>query len=441
MAVSLMMSGAYASLYSDSEMAALFSDSAEMRALLLVEGALALAQGKQGLIPEISGAAIHRAAREVQVDATGLAKEAARDGVAVPAFVAAFRTAMNAPEHAQYIHWGATSQDIIDTALVLRLRRAMEILDERLEKIIADLADAAQSHRDTPIAARTRNQIATPTSLGARITSWAAPLQRHRWRMDQVRARLLMASLSGASGNSATFGDKAREIAQDFAKELGLSVPDLPWHTGRDSLCEFANLLALIAASAAKMAQDLILSAQIDEGISAGPKGASSTMPHKENPTSQEAIVALSRHINSLARNLNEAMIHSQERDGAAWALEWLALPEITVGTAAILRMAAELASDIRVDESKLRATFFKTNGVMMAEAASFALAQHMPLPDARAIVKEACQNAASSGEHLKDILMKQSKYKIDWDTVFDPRNALGDAPSIVDRFVKGLDL
>lgn len=441
MAVSAMMSGMFSELYSDTEMAGLFSDSAEIRAMLLVEGALAMAEGRLGIIPEVSAMAIHRAAREIQIDPTGLAASTGKDGVPVPALVDAFRAAMNAPDHAKYIHWGATSQDIMDTGLVLRLRRALDILDLRLEKIVADLADAATRYRDTPMAARTRNQIATPTSFGARIVSWASPLQRHRWRLDQIKPRLLCVSLAGASGNGTAFGGQMQDVASGMAKELNLSVAHVPWHTGRDGMAEFAALLALIAGSASKMAQDLIMSAQLGDGISAGPKGASSTMPHKSNPTLPEAILSLSKHVIGLSQNMQLALTHAQEREGSAWGLEWLSLPEMVVGTAAILRHIEILAADIDAQPDIMAATFDNNNGLMMAEAASFALAEHMPLPDARAKVKAACQTAITKGLHLRDVLATETKTKLDWDAVFNARNALGEAPKIVDRFVEGLVL
>lgn len=439
MAVSAMMSGMFSELYSDTEMAGLFSDSAEIRAMLLVEGALAMAEGKLGIIPEVSAMAIHRAAREIQIDPTGLAAETGKDGVPVPALVKAFQAAMNAPDHAKYIHWGATSQDIMDTSLVLRLRRAIDILDARLEKIVKDLAGHAKAHRTTPMAARTRNQLATPTSLGARIVSWAAPFQRHRWRLDQIRPRLLCVSLSGASGNGTAFGGQMQEIAEGMAKELNLSSSHVPWHTGRDGLAEFAALLALIAGSASKMANDLVLSAQLGEGITAGPSGASSTMPHKSNPTLPEAVLSLSKHVTGLSQNMQLAMTHAQEREGSAWGLEWLSLPQMVVGTAAILRHIEILSANIDAQPDMLAAPFENTNGLMMAEAASFALADHMSLPEARAAVKAACQTALTKGIHLRDVLASETKAKIDWDAVFDARKALGEAPDIVDRFIEGL--
>lgn len=426
-------------LFGDAEVGTLFSDSAVIRSCLLVEGALAAAQGKLEIIPELSAHAIHRAAREVQVDAGALTAGTARDGIFLPSLVAAFRTAMNAPEHAQFAHWGATSQDILDTALVLRLRRCLDIMDARLEQVIADLADVAKDHRATPMAARTRNQLATPTSFGARVVNWTSPLLRHRERIAELRPRLLMLSLSGASGNGTAFQGRGREIAEIMADELGLGVPVTPQHVTRDAMAEMGHLCSLITGSLGKIANDLILSAQIGEGIRAGEGGGSSTMPHKSNPAAEEVILALARHVGGLSSQLNGSMIHAQEREGSAWAVEWLALPQMVVGAAACLRHAGMLAASIQVEPEKLAAPFDATNGLMMAEAARFALAGVMDATKAAALVKEACKTTAKTGKHLRDVLQAEVTQEIDFDAVFDAANALGDAPAIVDAFLKEL--
>ncbi|WP_188675838.1 class-II fumarase/aspartase family protein [Neptunicoccus cionae] len=435
MAISLAEGQMFKGLFGDNELSVLFSDSAEVRAMLLVEGALAAAQGKLGTIPQESGEIINRMAREVLIDPGHLAAGVARDGVVVPALVAAFATEMQAPEHSAYLHKGATSQDIIDTALVLRLRRVLDILDARLAVLLDTLAKQAETHKTTPMGARTRHQIATPTALGARIASWGAPFLRHRQRLAELRPRVLVVSLAGASGNLSAFEGRGLETADALAKELGLGRAELPWHSARDGICELANLCGLICGSLGKIAQDLLLSAQIGDGLRAGVGGGSSTMPHKANPTGAEAMLALARQGQGLAAQVAGAAFHAQERDGAAWSQEWLSLPSLIVATGAALCHGLDLAGSLDVEQDKLASVFEETNGLMMAEAASFALAEHMPLADARALTKSACAKSVQSGEPLRTVMARETVLAIDWDRVFDARSALGESEAIVSRF------
>ena len=440
MAISLAEGQMTKGLFGDAELSVLFSDSAEVRAMLLVEGAMAMAQGALGLIPKDSAAVINGMARDVLIDPGALAAGMAKDGVVVPSLVAAFVAAMEESEqgkgHSGFVHKGATSQDILDTALVLRLRRVFDLFDGRMAALVGTLKDQAVAHRGTPMAARTRHQIATPTALGARIAGWGMPFVRHRERLNQMRDRVLVLSLGGASGNLSAFEGQGFALADAMAEELGLRAPDVPWHSTRDGVLEFANLCGLICGSLGKMAQDLLLSAQIGDGLRAGASGGSSTMPHKANPTGAEAMLALSRQGQGLVAQIAGVAVHAQERDGAAWAQEWLALPSLVVATGAALRHATELAGSLRVDETAMAWVFDDTQGLMMAEAASFALAEHMALNDARLLVKNACAKAVNGGEHLRDVMTRETVFSIDWDAVFDARGALGESGTIVDRFV-----
>lgn len=440
MAISLADGQMSKGLFGDAELSVLFSDSAEVRAMLLVEGALAKAQGQLGMIPEDSAAVLHSMAREVLIDPGALTAGMTRDGVVVPSLVAAFVDAIEESEqgkgHSGFVHKGATSQDILDTGLVLRLRRVFDLFDGRMAALLGMLKDQAVAHWRTPMAARTRHQIATPTALGARIAGWGMPFVRHRVRLDQMRDRVLVLSLGGASGNLSAFEGQGFALAEAMAEDLGLHAPEVPWHSGRDGVLEFANLCGLICGSLGKMAQDLLLSAQIGDGLRAGDAGGSSTMPHKANPTGAEAMLALARQGQGLVAQISGAAVHAQERDGAAWAQEWLALPSLVVATGAALRHAQELAGSLRVDAAQMAQVFEDTNGLMMAEAVSFALAEHMALSDARILVKGACAKAAKSGEHLRDVMARETVLSVDWDAVFDARAALGESGAIVDRFV-----
>jgi 3-carboxy-cis,cis-muconate cycloisomerase len=424
-------------LLSDREIAALFSDAAEIRSILLFEGALAKAQGAVGMIPEIAAAAIHRASREVQIDPSALAAGVASSGVVVPALVPAFRKEMNAPQHAAWVHWGATSQDASDTGLALRLKRVAAELDARLGTILSALADAAEAHADLPMAARTRAQIATPTTFGARIAAWGAPLIRARARLARAGQGVALVSLAGASGTLAAMGEGAEKIAPLMAADLGLTAPDLPWHAGRDGLAEFASALGIMCGSLGKFGQDLILLGQSEVGeVRAGVGGGSSTMPHKSNPVGAEALVALARHASRLSGTVQEAVIFAHERDGAAWTLEWMSLPQLCVAAGAATRHAMDLAGSLRPDAARMRANMDATGGLMMAEAASFALASAMPRPEAQAIVKAACKEAAATGAALRAVLEANVGVDAaDWDAAFDYARHGGLAATYARRF------
>lgn len=434
MAFSPFDSPMYRKLYGDDEIATLFSDSAEVRAMLLVEGMLAKVQGDLGIIPEDSAFFIHRSSMEVQIDPSGLADGIASSGVPVPALVEAFRKAMEAPDHAQYLHWGATSQDIVDTALMLRLRQYIGIIDKRLEALIKALNIQASTNREVVMAARTRSQMATPTTFGAKIAGWIAPLERHRERLTENKRRLLMVSIAGASGNYAALGTRGFEVEQALATALKLEVPPNPWHSARDNLAEFTSILSLITGSLGKMGADIILLSQteVDEVSISG--GGSSTMPHKSNPVMAEVLVTMARHNANMVGQMHASVTHAQERDGVAWALEWHALPQMCIACGVALAEALKLAETMQANPDKMRANIAATNGQMMAEAAMFALAEHMPRPEAQALLKTCSKEAASSGSSLRKLLQEKSDAPIDWDHVFDPENQTGLATKIADR-------
>jgi 3-carboxy-cis,cis-muconate cycloisomerase len=419
-------------LYGDAEVAGLFGGSAEVRSMLLVEGALARVEGRLGIIPETSGRAIERAAREVAIDPAALGDGMASAGVPVPALVAAFRRELG-PEHGAWLHWGATSQDLVDTGLVLRLRRVLDILDARLERLVAALGAEAERHRDTVIAARTRFRIATPTTLGAKIAVWTMPLVRHRARLAELRPRLLRVSLAGASGTNAALRGRGAEVMAGVAAELGLAPSDVPWHAARDGIAELGGWLALVTGSLGKLGQDLILLGQSEVGeVTAGSGGGSSTMPHKANPVGAEALVTLARLNAGTLGQLHQAMLHAEERDGTALGLEWFALPSMAVAAAAATRIAGELVAGLAVHPDRIAATFAADRGMMLAEAAVFALAERMPRPDAQALVGEAVA-AASEGGTLAAALAERVP-EVDWGAVLDPARQTGDAAALVDR-------
>ncbi|MDH3475044.1 MAG: 3-carboxy-cis,cis-muconate cycloisomerase [Rhodospirillales bacterium] len=428
-------SAIYGALFSDEQTAALFSDTAEVRAMLEVEAALARVQGRLGVIPSAAGAEISEALKTAAIDPGALAAGTAGAGVPVPALLALLRRAVGG-EAAQYLHWGATSQDVLDTALVLRLRDALEIFEQRLVALAARLAELSAAHRATLMAGRTRSQQATPTSFGLKLAGWLAPLLRHRRRLEELRPRVLAVQFGGAVGSLAALGEAGVEVMEGLAAELGLTAPVLPWHAQRDGLAELAGWLSLVTGSLGKIGQDVVLLAQSEVGeLRAGAEeGGSSTMPQKANPVAGEALVAIARMNAALLSNSHQALIHEQERGGAAWQQEWLGLPQMAILTGAALRHAGAMAARLEVRPEVMRANLEASNGLVLAEAASFALAAHMPRPEAQALVKATCREIAGTGRHLIDALREKSDAPLDWDALRDPANYLGVADALIDR-------
>ena len=428
MTVSPFDSAIYRELLQDDEVAALFNDAAELRAMIRVEAALAKVQGGLGLIPEDSAREIERSIVAVEIDPASLAAATRRDGIPVPALVAALRSAMASPEHAQYLHWGATTQDIMDTALVLRLRGVCDLVEQRLKLLLQALAGKADAHAELPMAARTRAQIATPTSFGAVVAAWGAPLLTHLEVLAQLKPRLLRVSLAGASGNATALGDKAGAVRTALAAELELGDSPLSWHSDRSTLAEFTSLLTRIGGSLAKMAGDIILATRpevAELGLTEG--GGSSTMPQKNNPVIAETLVSLFHLSSAMNGLMAQAMLHQQQRDGVAWALEWHALPQICMASAKALVLGFDLAGDLQPNARAMAAQLVARNETIYAEAISFKLAETMPRPEAQERVKLLCQQALEQACPLTQLL-RQSYPDTDWSAIVTPAAQLGDA-------------
>ena len=437
MTVSPFDSTLYGPLLSDRETAALFSDEAELKAMLRVEAALARVEGRLGVIPADAAGRIAEVAETLLLDPAALAAGTQSAGVPVPALVSALREAVGG-EAAGFVHWGATSQDIVDTALVLRLREALGHLEARLGAVIAGLAEAADAHRAAIMPARTRSQHATPTTLGLRIAHWLAPLIRDRQRLAEFKPRLLQLQFGGASGTLAALGDHGIAVMEALAGELGLAAPAAPWHAERDGLGECAGWFALVTGSLGKIGADLVLLGQSEVGeVKAGAAGGSSTMPQKANPVGAETLVALARLNAGLLAAMQHGLIHEHERDGAAWSLEWLTLPQMVVAAGASLRLANALAASIEAEPERMRANLDASNGLILAEAAAFALARHMGREEAQALVKAACREAITNDRHLMDVLAEKTDAPLDWSALKDPRNALGVADGLIDRIIR----
>jgi len=439
MAGSVFDSPLHAKLFPAGDMGRLFTDTAEVRAMMLVEGSLAKVQGTLGIIPEISAAAIHRASLELQIDPSGLGTAIGQNGVSIPGLVAEFRKLMQAPEHAQYLHFGATSQDITDTALMLRVRQLLALQENGLKTLVRDLATLARDHATTPMVARTYGQSATLTSFGATVAVWGHMLADLMESLPTLRGDVLWVSLSGAAGTGSVLGPNPDEVRQHLAAAVGLRDPKRSWHADRGPILRLAAWQTQLAAALGKIAQDVWIMTQSGmKTVTLGAKGGSSTMPQKENPVQPSAIIALANMASGLNATLTQAAQHREARDGAAWFTEWMALPQLCLTAGSALTISGTMIESLVPNTDAMAVQIAETHDMIMAEAVTFALAKTMPRPDAAALLKEAVQQAISQGTGLLKIV--QSRFP-DLDmTQFEPQHQLGAAPNLARGFADRVD-
>lgn len=439
MAGSVFDSPLHAKLFPAGDMGRLFTDTAEVRAMMLVEGSLAKVQGTLGIIPEISAAAIHRASLELQIDPSGLGTATGQNGVSIPGLVAEFRKLMQAPEHAQYLHFGATSQDITDTALMLRVRQLLALQENGLKTLVRDLATLARDHATTPMVARTYGQSATLTSFGATVAVWGHMLADLLDALRALRDDVLWVSLSGAAGTGSVLGPNPDEVRQHLAAAVGLRDPKRSWHADRGPILRLAAWQTQLAAALGKIAQDVWIMTQSGmKTVTLGAKGGSSTMPQKENPVQPSAIIALANMASGLNATLTQAAQHREARDGAAWFTEWMALPQLCLTAGSALTISGTMIEGLAPNTDAMAVQIAETHDMIMAEAVTFALAKTMPRPDAAALLKEAVQQAMSQGTGLLKVV--QSRFP-DLDmTQFEPQHQLGAAPNLARGFADRVD-
>jgi 3-carboxy-cis,cis-muconate cycloisomerase len=431
-------SAIFAPLFSDNEIAALFTDGAYVGALVEVEAALARAQAKVGVIPSAAAERISKVPA-VKIDIGALSKGAIRSGFPIVALVQELRKQAGA-ETAPYVHWGATTQDIMDTACVLQIRAAIQRYKRAILGILRRLSELGERHRTTVLAGRTHGQQALPITFGLKVASWMAPIIRHAERIEEISPRLLVVQFGGAAGTLAALADKGSAVSKALAEELSLCVPVMSWHAQRDTFVEFAGWLSLVTGSLGKMAQDIILMAQTEVGEVAESgdegRGGSSTMPQKTNPITSELIVAAARTNASLLSALHQAQIQEHERPTHGWQVEWLTLPQMMILTGGALKHALYLAENLQVDPIAMRANITRANDVVLAEAAVFALARAMPRAKAEELVKAACGIAVSGARPLIDVVKEMAALPqgtVDWEALGDPANYLGESENIFD--------
>ncbi|MFC4671535.1 lyase family protein [Seohaeicola nanhaiensis] len=434
MAGSVFDSALYGRLFPAGDVGRLFTDSAEIRAMLLVEGALAKAQGARGIIPADSAKAIQRAAMEVLIDPAAMAGATATNGVSVPALVTEFRKAMAAPEHAQFAHWGATSQDISDSGLMLRLRQGLALIETDLRATLDALATLAEAHARLPMPARTYGQHATPTSFGAVVAGWGNPLLGLLGELDGLRRDCLLVSLSGAAGTAGALGPEAPALRADIAAALNLADPGRSWHADRTPILRIADWCVRVTLALGKLGEDAteLVMTGIGE-IALGGAGASSTMPQKQNPVAPSVLVALGRQASGLMATLHGAAMPRHQRDGASWFAEWLCLPQIVLGAAAAVSTGKALAQGTTPAPQAMARALSEGLDMIHAEAMSFALTDHLPRPEAQAAVKALCREALDTQTPLSALVARDFP-QIDA-AVFDPSRQLGQAPQEATAF------
>ncbi|MDH1106608.1 3-carboxy-cis,cis-muconate cycloisomerase [Pseudomonas otitidis] len=426
-------------------MRAIFCDQGRVQGMLDFEAALARAEARVGLIPREAVAPIEAACRADFYDFSALALAIATAGNSAIPLVKALgkRIAAASPEAERYVHLGATSQDAMDSGLVLQLRAAIGLIEADLAALGDALAEQAERHADTPLAGRTWLQQATPVTLGMKLAGLLGAVTRHRQRLAELKPRLLCLQFGGASGSLAALGEQAWPVAEALAVELSLNLPDQPWHTQRDRLVEFASLLGLVAGTLGKLGRDLSLLMQTEAGELFEPaapgKGGSSTMPHKRNPVSAAVLIGAATRAPGLVATLFAAMPQEHERSLGLWHAEWESLPELCCLVSGALQHALLVVPGLEVDAARMRRNLDLTQGLVLAEAVSIALAQRIGRDAAHHRVEQCCRQAVKEGAHLRAVLgacaeVTAELSAAELDRLLDPAHYLGQARRWVDR-------
>jgi len=428
-------------LYGSDAMRAVFDERAYFQRMLDVEAALARVQARLGIIPADAAPAIEAAARYENLDPAELAASARNVGYPVVGLVAGLSRA--AGEAGAWTHWGATTQDIMDTATVLQVREGLALVRIELFSLLRAFIVQADRHRDTVMAGRTHLQQALPTSFGLKCAVWASPFLGHLQRLDQLRPRVERVEFGGAAGTLASLGAQGIPVMEGLAAELQLAAPAAPWHVCREALAETVAFLGVVCGSLAKLATDIILLCQTEVGEVAEPyvagRGASSTMPQKRNPIASEYILAASRGVQALVPLMLGAMAQDHERATGPWQAEALALPQAFVLTHGALLQARAIAEGMVVDTARMRRNLDLTHGLIVAEAVMMGLAPHLGRGEAHHVVKHACDVALAEGIALADALARDAMVaeKLDRaaiERLTDPGQYLGSTNAFIDR-------
>ncbi|MCU0120371.1 3-carboxy-cis,cis-muconate cycloisomerase [Pseudomonas sp. B2M1-30] len=429
------------------DMREVFCDHGRVQAMLDVEAALARAEARVGLIPATAVGPIENACDAGLYDFAALGEAIATAGnSAIPLVKALGRQIAAADAEAErYVHLGATSQDVMDSGLVLQLRQALGLIENDLAQLADSLAMQAQRHAATPLAGRTWLQHATPVTLGMKIAGWLGAVTRSRQRLRELKPRLLVLQFGGASGTLAALGEQALPIARALAEELQLSLPEQPWHTQRDRIVEFGAVLGLIAGSLGKLGRDISLLMQTEAAEvfepSAPGKGGSSTMPHKRNPVGAAVLIGAATRVPGLVSTLFSAMPQEHERSLGLWHAEWETLPEICGLVSGALQQARQLADGLEVDAARMARNLELTQGLVLAEAVSIVLAQRVGRDKAHHLLEQCCKRAVAEQRHLRAVLGDEPQVTAELsaaelDHLLNPAHYLGQAQVWVERAV-----
>lgn len=422
-------------------MRAVFSDHALIQRFIEVEVALAKAEAACGVIPAEAADEIAARCRFEALDFDLLRHET--DNVGYPILPLVHQLVKQCGEAGRFVHWGATTQDIMDTANVLQIRAGLDLVSADVDALRTILADLSRRHRDTPMAGRTHLQQALPVTFGYKTAIWLAALDRHAERLAQARPRVLVGSFAGAAGTLASLGESGLPVQEALCRELGLGVPVSTWHVARDGFAEVVNLLALVTGSLGKIALDVMIMAstefaEVYEPFVTG-RGASSTMPQKRNPISSELMLAASKGVRQQAGLMLDAMVQDLERATGPWHAEWMAIPESFVLTAGALHQAKFALGGLIVDEAQMRRNLGLSRGLIVAEAVMMALAPQTGRQAAHDLVYAACRVVNERGGTLAEALAAVPEVtahldRAAIDRLTDPGNYLGAAPQMVDR-------
>ena len=435
-------SALYRDMFGTAEMREIFSDSGFLARCLDVEAALARAQAGLGLIPEAAAREISARAKPAILDLERLKRETEVVGYPILPLVKQLAAAC-AGDAGRYVHWGATTQDIMDSALVLQLRAALDLIEGELAAVSAALATLARRYRDTPMAGRTHLQQALPITFGFKAAVWHAPIERDRERLTQMRPRVLVGQFGGAAGTLASLGKEGLAVRAALMRELGLAEPAITWHVARDGLTEAVLFTGLVTGSLAKIATDVMLMMATELGEAFEPfehgRGGSSTMPQKRNPISSELIVACAKVVRQHGALMLDAMVQDFERATGPWHAEWIALPESFLATAGALRQSKLMLAGLTIDAERMSKNLGMTSGLIVAEAVMMGLAPRLGRQVAHDVVYDACRAAAESGRPLIELLISDPKVgphftRPELERLLDPRNYLGSAGAMVDR-------
>ncbi len=434
-------------LISSAAMRAILDDRARLQRMLNVEVALARAEAAVGIIPASCVDDIAEAARADRYDIAALGKEGVDSGtVAVPLVKAlTAEVAKKDSKSAGYVHWGATSQDIVDTALVLELRSAIDALNEDLNRAIDAFTALSGKHRRTVSVGRTLLQHAIPSSFGLKLAGYAAALARSRERLRRLRRESLVLQFGGATGTLAALGDRGIQVSERLAALLDLPLPDAPWHTHRDRLADIASAFAILAGTCGKIARDVALLMQTDVAEAFEPaadgRGGSSTMPHKRNPTAATMALSAAAMAPQLAATIFATAVQEHERALGGWQAEWPTFAALALVTSGALVAVVDIAQGLEVDADRMRANLGTTRGLLMAEAVTFALAGKVGKTDARRIVDDAVRKATAAKRQLQDVIGEDERVKAHFSApelnkLFDPMLYQGVAQSFIDRII-----